>query len=170
MGFTSDNIGTWPEIRARTDADRVAIVAGAERMTYGTLAERVARVAGALESAGVRKGDRVAVALKNRPEFIELLFGVARLGAIFVPLNFRLSAPEVAYALGDSGSRLVIAQEDTREAVDGDAGGDPGGRPRRRLRGLARRRGPARRPSRSRPPTRCRSSTRPAPRARPRAP
>ncbi len=60
-----------------------------------------------------RKGDRVAVALKNRPEFIELLFGVARLGAIFVPLNFRLSAPEVAYALGDSGSRLVIAQEDT---------------------------------------------------------
>src|SRR4029077_13538345 len=99
MGFASDNIGTWPEIRARTDADRVALVAGGERTTYGTLAERVARVTGALESAGVRKGDRVAVALKNRPEFIELLLGVARLGAIFVPLNFRLSASELTYAL-----------------------------------------------------------------------
>jgi fatty-acyl-CoA synthase len=120
MGFRSDNIGTWPEIRARTDGDRIALVAGDERISFGTLEERVARVAGALESAGVRRGDRVAVALKNRPEFIELLFGVARLGAIFVPLNFRLSAAEVSYALTDSESRLVIAQEATREAVEVD--------------------------------------------------
>jgi fatty-acyl-CoA synthase len=113
----SDNIGAWPELRARTDAERTALVAGNLRLTYRELADRVARVAGALEGAGVRRGDRVAVALKNRVEFLELLFGVARLGAIFVPVNFRLSAPEVGYALADSGSRLVVAQEATREAV-----------------------------------------------------
>ena len=117
MGFLSDNIGAWPELRARTDADRTALVAGPQRVAYRELADRVARVAGALEGAGVRRGDRVAVALKNRVEFLELLFGVARLGAIFVPLNFRLSAQEVGYALADSGSRLVVAQEATREAV-----------------------------------------------------
>ena len=118
MGFLSDNIGAWLELRARTDFDRTALVAGRERVTYGALADRVARVAGALEGTGVRRGDRVAVALKNRVEFLELLFGVARLGAIFVPLNFRLSAQEVGYALADSGSRLVVAQEATREAVE----------------------------------------------------
>ena len=117
MGFLSDNIGAWPELRARTDADRTALVAGHRRLTYRQLSDRVARVAGALEGAGVRRGDRVAVALKNRVEFLELLFGVARLGAIFVPLNFRLSAREVGYALADSGSQLVVAQEATREAV-----------------------------------------------------
>ena len=62
----SDNIGAWPELRARTDAERTALVAGNLRLTYRELADRVARVAGALEGAGVRRGDRVAVALKNR--------------------------------------------------------------------------------------------------------
>ena len=115
--FKSDNIGAWPELRARTDAARTALVLGDERVSYGQLADRVARVAGALRDLGVQPGDRVAVALKNRIEFIELLFGVARLGAIFVPLNFRLSAEEVAYALADSEARIVVAQEATRVAV-----------------------------------------------------
>ena len=120
MAFLSDNIGAWPELRARTDGDRTAIVAGAQRITYRELEERVSRVAGALRGRGIRPGDRVAVALKNCPEFLELLFGTARLGAIFVPLNFRLSAEEVGYALSDSGAALVVAQEATHEAV-GDA-------------------------------------------------
>ncbi|MDX6603521.1 MAG: fatty-acyl-CoA synthase, partial [Solirubrobacterales bacterium] len=115
--YLSDNIGSWTSLRARRDPDRTAVVCGGERTTYAELDARAARVAGALRDAGIQPGDRVAVALKNRVEFLELLFGVARAGAIFVPLNFRLAAEEVAYALGDSGSTLVVVQEDTAAAV-----------------------------------------------------
>jgi fatty-acyl-CoA synthase len=115
--FRSDNIGSWTALRARTDGASTALVAGDERVTYRELDTRCARVAGALAAAGVQAGDRVAVALKNRIEFLEMLFGAARLGAIFVPLNFRLSAQEVGYALADSGASLVVAQQDTLDAV-----------------------------------------------------
>ncbi len=115
--YLSDNIGSWTSLRARRDPDRTAIVCGERRTTYAELDAAARRVAGALRDAGVRPGDRVAVALKNRVEFLELLFGVARAGAVFVPLNFRLASEEVAYALGDSGSTLAVVQESTAEAV-----------------------------------------------------
>ena len=113
----SDNVGAWTSLRARRDPDREAVVCGDRRVTYAELDAAARRVAGALRESGVEPGDRVAVALKNRVEFLELLFGVARAGAIFVPLNFRLASEEVAYALGDSGSRLVVVQADTAAAV-----------------------------------------------------
>jgi fatty-acyl-CoA synthase len=115
--YLSDNIGSWTSLRARRDPDRTAVVDSGGRTTYAELDARAARVAGALRDAGIQPGDRVAVALKNRVEFLELLFGVARAGAIFVPLNFRLAAEEVAYALGDSGSTLIVVQDDTAAAV-----------------------------------------------------
>jgi fatty-acyl-CoA synthase len=115
--YASDNFGYWLSIRAARDAQRVAVVEGASRTTYGELNGRAARVAGALWSSGVRPGDRVAVALKNRIEFLEVLFGAARIGAIFVPLNFRLAAEQVAYALEDSGSVVVVTQLTTAPAV-----------------------------------------------------
>jgi fatty-acyl-CoA synthase len=116
--FPSDNVGSWTTLRARRDPERTALVCGEERTTYAELDARAGRVAGALREAGIRPGRRVATALKNRVEFLELLFGSARAGAIFVPLNFRLSAEEVAYALVDSGAELVIVQADTRAAVE----------------------------------------------------
>jgi fatty-acyl-CoA synthase len=115
--FRSDNVGSWTSLRARRDPDRTAVVCGEQRTTYAELDARAARVAGALRDGGIAPGERVAVALKNRVEFLELLFGVARAGAIFVPLNFRLASEEVAYALGDSGARLVVVQDDTAVAV-----------------------------------------------------
>jgi fatty-acyl-CoA synthase len=115
--FLSDNIGSWTSLRAGRDPDRTAIVCGERRTSYAELDTAASRVAGALRDSGVQPGDRVAVALKNRVEFLELLFGVARAGAIFVPLNFRLASEEVAYALGDSGSTLVVVQDDTAKAV-----------------------------------------------------
>jgi fatty-acyl-CoA synthase len=116
--FPSDNVGSWTTLRASRDPDRTALVCGPRRVTYAELDAAAGRVAGALREAGIRPGRRVATALKNRVEFLELLFGAARAGAIFVPLNFRLSAEEVAYALADSGAELVIVQEDTRAAVE----------------------------------------------------
>ncbi|MBK5219962.1 MAG: AMP-binding protein, partial [Thermoleophilia bacterium] len=122
MSFGSDNIGSWTMLRARRDPDRTALVCGSARVSYAELDAGAARVAGALRAAGIGPGDRVATALKNRVEFLELLFGSARAGAIFVPLNFRLSAEEVAYALEDSGAELVIVQADTRAAVEAALG------------------------------------------------
>ncbi|HEY2053787.1 MAG TPA: long-chain fatty acid--CoA ligase [Solirubrobacterales bacterium] len=115
--YESDNIGSWPALRARRDPHRTALVCGTERTDYAELERRVGRVAGALRKAGVQPGSRVATALKNRVEFVELLFGTARAGAIFVPLNFRLSSEEVAYALADSGAELIVVQADTADAV-----------------------------------------------------
>jgi fatty-acyl-CoA synthase len=115
--FASDNFGYWLSVRAARDRDRVAIVQDDGRTTYGELSTRSALVAGALWDAGIRPGDRVAVALKNRVEFLEVLFGSARIGAIFVPLNFRLAFEQVAYALEDSGSTIIVAQDSTMSAV-----------------------------------------------------
>jgi fatty-acyl-CoA synthase len=126
-GYLSDNIGSWTALRARRDPDRTALVCGSERVSYAELDAGAARVAGALREAGVKPGRRVATALKNRVEFVEMLFGCARAGAIFVPLNFRLSSEELAYALSDSGAELVVVQADTvaavaaaTELIDGD--------------------------------------------------
>jgi fatty-acyl-CoA synthase len=115
--FRSDNIGSWTGLRARRDPHRTALVVGDQRTDYAELERRAGLVAGALREAGVKPGRRVATALKNRVEFVEMLFGTARAGAIFVPLNFRLSSEEVAYALGDSGAEIVVVQEDTASAV-----------------------------------------------------
>lgn len=113
----SDNIGSWTALRARRDPGRTALVCGAERVDYAELERRVGRTAGAIREAGVGPGRRIATALKNRVEFVELLFGTARAGAIFVPLNFRLASEEIAYALADSGAAIVVVQADTAAAV-----------------------------------------------------
>jgi fatty-acyl-CoA synthase len=115
--FRSDNIGTWPMLRAVRSGSATALISGSERLTYAQLSERSGRVATALAARGVRRGDRVAVVLRNRLEFLEILFGAARLGAVFVPVNFRLSAPEIEYVLRDSGAAIAIGQS----VVEGDA-------------------------------------------------
>lgn len=116
--FASDSVAYWLWARARRDPQRVGVVAGSERITYETLESRVARVAGALRGLGVGSGDRVAVALKNRPEFLEVFFGTLRIGAIFVPLNFRLAPDQLRYMLEDSGSRVVVLQDAVAAMVD----------------------------------------------------
>ncbi len=115
--YVSDNIGSWTALRARRDPGRTALVCGAERVDYAELERRVGRAAGAIREVGVGPGHRIATALKNRVEFVELLFGTARAGAIFVPLNFRLASEEIAYALADSGAAIVVVQADTAAAV-----------------------------------------------------
>ena len=87
---------------------RVALVHGDELITYTGLADRAARAAHALRGLGVRRGDRVAYLGPNHPAFLELLFGTAQLGAIFVPLNTRLAAPELSYILADCGADVLL--------------------------------------------------------------
>src|SRR5439155_22513261 len=79
----------------------VACVAGKTRLTYGTLQARVNRLANALQQRGVRKGDRVAVLSTNSLPYLEMYYATAALGALIVPLNFRLAPAELAYILYD---------------------------------------------------------------------
>ena len=80
---------------AEFSRDKVALGFQEDEFTFYELNERVNRLAHVLLSKGVRKGDRVAGLLFNCNQFIESVFACAKLGAILVPINFRLTAPEV---------------------------------------------------------------------------
>ncbi|MFJ6987236.1 MULTISPECIES: long-chain fatty acid--CoA ligase [unclassified Streptomyces] len=119
-------IGSWPARRARRSPDRVAVVHEERTLTYRELDERVGRLAHALRERGVGRGDRVAYLGPNHPAFLETLFAAGVLGAVFVPLNIRLAAPELAYNLADSGSAVLVhgpEQEAGARAAAVEAGG-----------------------------------------------
>ncbi|MEV2275315.1 long-chain fatty acid--CoA ligase [Nocardiopsis sp. NPDC049922] len=112
-----EGIGSWTARRARSSPERTAIVHGERSFTYAELHERVTRLAAALRGRGVRRGDRVAYLGANHPALLETLLATARLGAVFVPLNTRLAAPELAYMIDDSGSRVLVHGAEQSQAA-----------------------------------------------------
>jgi long-chain acyl-CoA synthetase len=88
--------------------DGEALVCGERRLSWPELAQQSAQVAAGLHKIGVRRGDRVAVLLGNRIEFVLTLFGAAHLGAVTVLLGTRQQKPEIAYVLSDCGAKLLI--------------------------------------------------------------
>ncbi len=85
--------------RARTRPDRIALEDMRRRLTYGEVAERTRRLAGALAERGVGRGTRVAVLSENRAEYLEVFLAAARLGAIVACQSWRLAPPELAHCL-----------------------------------------------------------------------
>ncbi|HEX9496186.1 MAG TPA: long-chain fatty acid--CoA ligase [Candidatus Limnocylindria bacterium] len=106
-------IASWLAKRAFLDPRKVAVIEGGKRFTYAELDDRVTRLAGFLHVAlRISRGDRVATCSVNCSEFIEVLFATARIGALLVPLNWRLAPRELEYQLKDSGARaLFVAPE-----------------------------------------------------------
>jgi long-chain acyl-CoA synthetase len=94
-----------------------AVVCGNERWTYTDLAERSAGLATMLAGAGIGAGDRVALLVGNRPDFVALLFAVARLGAVSVPMGLRLQAPEILHVLDDCGARLLVHEAELADRL-----------------------------------------------------
>ena len=88
--------------------DRLAIVCGDENRTYGQLQERVNRLANVLRSYGVKQGDRVAAMDVNSIRYVETYYACAKLGAVFVPLNYRAKSEELAYMLNVSETCLLF--------------------------------------------------------------
>ena len=101
-------LGTWPARRARISPDRTAVLDPHRSLTYAELADRTARYAGALRRLGVGRGDRVAYLGVNAVEVFETFFATWLLGAIAVPLNYRLSGAEIRYMLEDSGASVLV--------------------------------------------------------------
>ena len=79
-------------------------------VTWGELDRRVTALADALARRGIGVGDRVMILMLNRTEFVESFLAANRLGAIAVPVNFRLTAPELAFLVEDCESRVVITE------------------------------------------------------------
>ena len=89
--------------------DHAAIRHGDRTLTYAELDERSNRLAQALLASGVRRGSRVAHLDRTAPEVVELLFAVSKIGAVLVPMNWRLAPPELALVLGDARPPVMIA-------------------------------------------------------------
>ena len=95
-----------------------AITCRNESWTYAEFGERVNRLSHALLALGVSRGDRVAILHRNCHRYLECYFGVMQIGAVLVPMNYRLSASDWIATLEDSGAVVVIAEEAFREDVE----------------------------------------------------
>src|SRR5215472_15019809 len=94
---------------AATHGSKPALRLGESITTYAELDQASALVAGLLRARGIGPGDRVGIMLPNVPEFAVVYYGVLRAGAVVVPMNPLLKEREVAYYLGDSEARLLVA-------------------------------------------------------------
>jgi acyl-CoA synthetase (AMP-forming)/AMP-acid ligase II len=100
---------------ARKKPDKVAYRFRDTSRTFAELDERVTRLANALTDRGVGRGDRVATLAMNCIEVVEAYFAAARLGALCVPINFRLVADEIEYIAGDSGAKALVVDAELAE-------------------------------------------------------
>ena len=115
------NLSSFIAFHARRTPDRCALKYRGEDISYGNFDARVRQVGGWLASRGIGVGDVVAVLMKNSAAFLELVFATSHIGAVYLPINYRLSADEVAYIVGNSGAKLLIADEELANAAAGVA-------------------------------------------------
>ncbi|HEX5195812.1 MAG TPA: AMP-binding protein, partial [Gaiellales bacterium] len=111
-------LGYWISRRAALTPQRVALAYEDQSRTYAEFNREINRCAHALRALGVNHGDRVAYLDLNHPRFFVTMFATAKLGAIFVPVNFRLTAPELAFIIGDAGVHTLVHDEMFAPVVD----------------------------------------------------
>ena len=99
-------------------ASREAVVDGDIRLTYAQFAERCDRWSAALVALGVRQGDRVATLAPNSHQHLEQYYAVPQIGAVIVPLNYRLTPDDFVFLINHSGSKVVCAHSDFLDSVD----------------------------------------------------
>jgi acyl-CoA synthetase (AMP-forming)/AMP-acid ligase II len=109
MGLRDFTLFDIIERNARLHPNRLAFALGDKRVTHASYRARAEQLAAGLADAGIRPGDRVGVVSQNNLEFVDLYGAVARLGAILVPVNWRLSADEVTYVIADAAPKIVIS-------------------------------------------------------------
>src|SRR5207302_1813105 len=115
------NLSSFIAFHARRTPDRCALKYRGEDVTYAEFDARIRRVGGWLAGRGIGPGDVVAVLMKNSTAFLELAFATSHVGAVFLPINYRLSADEVGYIVGNSGARILIADDELAGVAAGGA-------------------------------------------------
>lgn len=100
----------WLGSHARLTPDHIVLIDGENKnkWSFAELNDRASRIASQLQHMNIQKGDRIAFLAPNDIVYFDLLFACAKIGAIFVPLNYRLSHTELSYILGDAAVKLVV--------------------------------------------------------------
>jgi fatty-acyl-CoA synthase len=111
-------LASWLAKRAEATPEARALTFEGSTVTFGQFAERIDRFAACLRAGGVCRGDRVGFLGLNHPAFFETMFAAARLGAIFVPLNFRLTGPELSFIINDAGVHTLVVDADHRSVIE----------------------------------------------------
>jgi acyl-CoA synthetase (AMP-forming)/AMP-acid ligase II len=117
----SVTLAGFVERHARQRPDGIAIRYGERQWSWAEWASRIRRAAGALQAAGVRRGECVAFLDKNHPACLEVLFAAASIGAVTTVVNWRVTGDELAHVLGDSRARLLFVGAELRPAVEAAA-------------------------------------------------
>jgi len=115
------NLSSFIAFHARRTPDRVALKYRGEDISYAAFDARIRQVGGWLVSRGIGPGDVLAVLMKNSVAFLELVFAASHIGAVFLPINYRLASDEVGYIVGNSGAKLLIADEELADIAGGGA-------------------------------------------------
>src|SRR3984885_10517346 len=102
----------------RLHADREAVVDGELRLSYRQFFDRCDRWSAALQGLGVRQGDRVATIAPNTHAQLEAFYAVPQIGAVLVPINYRLTAEDFAYIVNHSGARALCVHTDYLDAIE----------------------------------------------------
>lgn len=115
------NLSSHIAFHARRTPARCAVKYRGEDISYASFDHRIRRVAGWLAARGIGADDVVAVLMLNSAAFLELVFAASHIGAVILPINYRLSADEVGYIVGNSGARLLVADEELAAIAAGEA-------------------------------------------------
>ena len=111
------NTAEFLQISSAVVPDREALVCGEGRITYMEMSQRVNRLANALLGRGIQRGTKVAVMALNSPQYVETYYACAKIGAVFVPLNYRAKREEIIHMLNNSEAPLLFAGERYLELV-----------------------------------------------------
>src|SRR6478752_7022604 len=112
IGRVTVDLCSLIERNAAFTPDKPAIVFEGEILSYAAFSARIEQMACALKAEfGVNRGDRVAILSLNRPDYLVLLYACARLGAILVPLNWRLAVAEQVFILADAGAKVLVLEQ-----------------------------------------------------------
>ena len=106
-----------PEKYAKECPEKEAVIFEDRRITYGELSERVNALAKGLLDLGLGKGDIIAILLYNCSEFMELTFAINKIGAAWLPLNWRLAGEELAYILNHGEAKMLFSEADFYETL-----------------------------------------------------
>jgi fatty-acyl-CoA synthase len=110
-------LANWFLQRSLRSPERLALRFEGESWTYGQMQRCIENCAARFKALGVGRGDRVAFVGLNQPMFLFSMFATLRLGAVFVPLNFRLTGSELAFMINDSAAKVVVVDAQLRPAI-----------------------------------------------------
>lgn len=102
----------WKRRAVKYYPEKIAVIDGEKKFTYKEFGQRVDKLSNALRQAGISEGDHVAVMLPNTHYMLECFYGICQLGAVMVPLNYRLNAEDLEYIIQHSDSKMLIVDEE----------------------------------------------------------